>query len=222
MQTRQKRLYTYGVFWGAITFATGIATTLLTLPEGFSTDSVPDWKVATWVWLNAHEIPIAEEAVTGSIFSMRDLTFIEPNPELHMLRVVPLFLAAISGLLVVNTMNGVRNDSELLEYVVVAAGGYVIAGLSAIAISEAQPDIIMIVMLMAVIGGAAYIGSQVASSLPIPVFAVTSIGGVVGIGLFVMLGAGAVSSVAIPLAKYAAVGGIGAAVALWVGKNLDF
>lgn len=222
IQTRKKELYINGLLWGAIAFAMGIATTLLTLPKDLSFNNIPSWKVATWVWLNAHQIPVAEEAVTGSPLSMQNLSFIDPNPELHMLRVVPIFLSAMAGLLVVNTMNGARNDSELLEYVVVAAGGYVLAGLSAIVASEAQPGVIFIVGLMAILGAAAYFGSYIANSLPIPVFAVTSIGGLVGIGLFVMLGISVVSAVAIPLAKYAIVGAFGAAVALWVSKNLDF
>lgn len=221
MRRYRKRLYAYGLLWGILSFGAGIATTLLTLPDKFKVDAIPEWKMATWVWLNAHGVPIAEQAISGSVFDVGMVNLIRPNPELHMLRVVPLFLTTIATVLVVNGMKGARSDSQLLEYSIVAAGGYVIAGLTGIVLTEARPGIGMIFGLIVVLGLAAYLGSMVANSLPIPVFAVTSIGGIVAIGLFAILGIGAVLTVVKPLGKYAIAGGLAATVAVWVGNNVD-
>lgn len=195
--------------------------TLVTLPKEFQVESVPSWKMATWVWLNAYGVPIAKEAVTGSVFAMGTVNLIQPNPELHMLRVVPIFLTVMAGILVVNAMNGARSDSQLLEYTLVAAGGYVVAGLGAIILTEARPGIGLMLRLVAVLAVAAYLGSTIADKLPIPVFAVTSISGIVGIGLLAVLGASTVLTVAKPLGKYAIAGGIAAAIAVWVGNNIE-
>ena len=73
---------------------------------------------------------------------------------------------------------------------------------------------------MVVLGGALYVGSVIANRLPIPVFAVTTLSGLLGIGLFVFIAAGVVSAVAIPLAKYAVGGAVVATVALWVAEDL--
>lgn len=219
--SRRKELYSYGLIWGILSFITGIGTTLAVLPEKLKALEVASWKVATWVWLNAHGLPISEQAVSDSPLNTGQLTFIGPNPELHLLRVIPLFLAAITVLMVVNSMNGVKNDSQLLQYSVVGAGGYIFAGLLAIVVSGAQPGIVMIIAIMLVLAAAAYLGGRVAQQLPIPVFALTSIGGLVGIGLLVLFGAGAVLAIAIPLGKYAVAGALGGAVAVWIGKNID-
>lgn len=218
---RKKELYSYGIVWGVLTFVTGVGMTLAVLPEQLKAAEVASWKLATWVWLNAHGLPISEQAVSGSALSSGQLDFIGPIPELHLLRVIPLFLGAFAAVMVVNSMDGVRDDSQLLEYSIVGAGGYIFAGLIAIVLSEAQPGIILIIAIMGVLGAAAYLGGRVANRLHVPVFAVTSIGGIVGIGLLVLFGAGAVLSIAIPLGKYAIGGALGGAVAVWIGNNID-
>lgn len=138
-----------------------------------------------------------------------------------MLRVLPVFLVAIACLVVVNAVKGYRSDGELAELVVYSIGGYVTAGVLAIAISGARPNIVSLLLLLGVVGLAAYLGAMLANSLPIPIFAITSIGGLVGIGLLVLLGIGAVLEIAVPLAKYGVGGGLIALVAMWVSDNID-
>lgn len=217
----RKRLFSYGVLWGSLTFLAGIGITLATLPETFANVEVEGWRIATWIWLNAHGVGIDGMQVGGLNMAFQTVGFISNNPELHMLRVVPLLLAAICGLVVTATMGGASRDKHVLENSIVAVGGYVLAGLGAVVVSEARPGVGMIVVLILVLGGALYTGSLVANRLPIPVFAVTTLSGLLGIGLFVFLAAGVVSTVAIPLGKHAAAGGVVASVALWVASNLD-
>ena len=48
--------------------------------------------------------------------------FIQKTPELHLLRVLPVFLVTICGLLVVASMGGISKQRHILEDVVTAAG----------------------------------------------------------------------------------------------------
>lgn len=176
--------------------------------------------MAAWVWLNAHGVGIAGSKVGGLTMAMQNVEFISNNPELHALRVVPLFTSVLAVLLVTASMGGVSRDRHILENTVYGIAGYVVAGLGVVVVSEARPGITLIVVLLAVVLGALYIGSVMANSLPIPAFAVVGLGGLFGLGLFILFAAGAVLAVAVPLGKAALGGGVAAMVALWVATNI--
>lgn len=221
LPTTRKRQYTHGIFWGILAFFGGVGITLVTLPEQFTQSDIEQWRIATWIWLNAHGVGIDGAQVGGWDMAFQTVTFIESNPELHMLRIVPVLLAALAGLLVTASMGGARRDKHILENCVTASGGYVLASLGAIVVSGARPGVELIILLTITLAGGIYLGALLANQLPIPVFAVTTLGGLLGIGLFVFLAAGVVSTVAIPLGKHAVSGGILASMLLWVANNID-
>lgn len=217
----RKRLYSYAVLWGILTFIFGIGISLVTLPDSFDEIGIETWRIASWIWLNAHGVGIEGTQVGGLDMAFQTVNLVQDTPQLHMIRVVPVLLVAICGLLVTATMGGTTNDKHILENAVAAVGGYLLAGLTTVIISGARPGVGLVAGLVVVLAGALYVGSVVADRLPIPVFAVTSLSGIAGVGLFVLLAAGVVSTVVVPLGKHAIAGGVIATVGLWVSKNLD-
>jgi len=220
LTTAQRWQLRYGAIWGLGTFAGGILYTLAVLPESLRTADIASWKIASWVWLNAHGVGIAGQQVGGLGMLFQDVSFLRENPSISLLSSVPPLFALLTVLLVVISMGGVQRDRHILENAVAGVGGYLLAGLITVIVSGAQPGVGLIIGLVVVLGGAMYVGAAVASRLPIPVFAVTSLSGLLGIGLFLFIAAGVVSTVVLPLGRAALLGGVFGIAAVWVAVNI--
>lgn len=218
-QTTQQSVYAYALLWSGVAFGMGILLSWWELPAALVESDIESWKAATWVWLNAHGIGIAGEHVGGVEMMFQTVTFINDTPRLHLLRIVPIGLTAFTALLVAASMGKIR-AKYILENCVAAAIGYVFVGLGAIVVSDARPGVGMLVGVMVALAAAAYLGSMFANALPIPVFAITSLGALALIGLFAIGGAVAVGSVLMPLVQKAGIGVSFAAVVMWVASNL--
>lgn len=222
MRSLRRRQLQYGIQWGTLAFVVGIGIVWATLPADLKQASVETWRITTWVWVNAHGIGIAGSQVGGFSMAPKTVGFIQPNPKLHLLRILPLFLVTICGLLVNASMGGAHRDWHILENTLVATGGYVLTGLGAVLVSEARPGITMILFIIGVLGAALYSGALIARKLPIQAFAVTTMSSLVGVGLVAFVGIGVLSTVVIPLVKSVVGGMIVATVSLWLVNNFSW
>lgn len=218
-RTPQQSVLAYAILWSGVTFGAGILLTWWELPAEAVALDIPEWKLATWFWLNAHGIGIAGSQVGGVTMTFQSFNFTNEFPKLHLLSVFPIVFAATVSVLVTATMGRIR-EKYILENCASAAIGYTIVGLGAILVSEARPGIGLLIGVMLALGLAAYVGSVLANALPIPVLAVTSIGVLILIGLFAVGSLATLAAVLMPLGKKVAIGaGMGAA-ALWLASNL--
>lgn len=219
MRVRQRQLV-YGSIFGVATFLVGWAITYLLTPPEILT-GLPEWKATLWVFLSAHFISISGVQLGGMRTMFTKVDLIAQLPMLQSLRVVPVLITALGGIMMVEAVGYTRRFSYLLQNSGALLIGYLSAGLIAFVVSEAQPDVAMLVVLGVVIGGAAFIGGTVTQRLTgsIPVFAITSIGGIILIGLLIILGGFVILQSIAPLVAISVVGITVGAILAWIARN---
>lgn len=212
MRVRQRQL-TYGLAFGSSAFLAGLLVAILVTPQSVLS-GVARWKAATWVFFSAHFMPIQT-----AVFTRVDV--IAQVPALQSLRVVPILLTTAGGLATVLAVGYTPRFTHILQNSAAVIVGYVASGVVVFIASGARPGVALIVVGAAVIGAAAYIGATLTQSLTadLPVFAVTSLGGIVAIGLLVLVGGVAVLSAFLPLVGIAGAGAVVAAIVAWVARN---
>ncbi|MFW6436873.1 MAG: hypothetical protein ACOCYZ_04500 [Halococcoides sp.] len=220
MRVRQQQLK-YGAVFGLATFFVGWAITYVLTPPDLLIDT-SRWKVTLWVFLSAHFVSISGLQLGGlsSAFSQVDL--IAQEPMLRGLRAVPILLTALGGVMMVEAVNYTTRFKYLIQNSGALLTGYLSAGLLAVVVSGAQPSVAVIIVLAVLLAGGTYIGSTVTNRLTtgLPVFAVTSLGGVVLIGLLVVLGGLVVLQSIAPLIGVSLVGVTIGAVVAWTARNV--
>lgn len=220
MRVRQRQLL-YGTAFGVAGFLVGCLITHLVTPAGFLED-MPRWKVTVWVFLSAHFVPISGLQVGGLSAAFTRVDLVSQVPALQTLRVVPVLLTALGGLLVVEAVNYTTRLKHLIQNSGALLMGYLSTGILLFVVSEAQPGVSILLVLAAVLGGCAYLGGVVTQRITggVPVFAVTSVGGIVAIGLLVVLGGVVVLQAIAPLIGVSVVGVLAGALLAWIARNV--
>lgn len=220
MRIRQRQLL-YGTVFGLATFLVGWLITYVLTPSDLLTN-FPRWKVTLWVFLSAHFVSISGLQLGGLSSAFTQVDLITQIPTLRSLRVVPILLTALGGVMMVEAMNYTTRFKYLIQNSGALLTGYLAAGLLAFVISEAQPGVALIIVLAVLLAGGAYIGGTVTQRFTagVPVFAVTSLGGVVLIGLLVVLGGLVVLQSIAPLVGVSLVGVTVGAVLAWTARNV--
>ncbi|WP_430503629.1 hypothetical protein [Haloparvum sp. PAK95] len=219
MRVRQRQLV-YGSIIGASTFLVGWAATYLLTPADLLAE-YSRWKVTLWVYLSAHFVKISGIHVGGLGAAFTEVDLIKQLPLLHSLRVLPLLLTVLGGVLVVETVNYTERLWYLLQNSSSLLLGYLGAGLLAFVVSEAQPGVAAIVLVGGVLCSTLFIGATLAQYLTgnLPIFGVVSLGGVIGIGLLVIIGGVAVLQSVGPLLAVATTGTVLGAILAWLARN---
>lgn len=178
----------YGILWGASAFLVGLAATFLVAPPDLP--DVEKWRTAAWIFLNAHGIPIAGIRVLGFSGIGRSVNLIEATDQLRALYTLPPILITLAAVLTGDSLRYTTRAKYLVQNCAGAIAGYIGAALVTIVASGARPGVAFVILLGGLLGGGLFIGSTVANKLAggLPIFAVTSLGGLAAIGLAIILG----------------------------------
>lgn len=133
---------------------------------------------------------------------------------------MPVLMGIIGVLLTNSTVGGARSDREAVKIAALAAAGYSMAGVFAIAASDAFPLASGLLLVLVGLVAAIWLGSLLVGSMPIPFFGLATIGGLVGLGIVVLAGAGTVYAIVEPLFRASVIGSLLATATVWVASNI--
>lgn len=189
----------YGTLWGATAFLVGFAATFLVTPPDLL--DVEKWRTAAWIFLNANGAPVAGIRVLGLSGIGSNVNLIEATGQLRALYTLPPLLTAFAALLTADSLRYTTRPKYVLQNCSGAIAGYIGAALVTILVSGARPAVAIIILLAGLLGGGLFIGSTVANRLTggLPVFGVTTLGGLAIIGLAIVLGGIAVITALAPI-----------------------
>lgn len=202
---RQQRV---GAIWGVLAFAAGIAAAWWVVGAGGSTDR---FQHAVWLYLSSHYKsigPIGAEVVWQSYPRLGLVTGGDRGRIWYLIPVLMVALAAVGANI---SLGHTRNWKYMGENGAMVLLGYLPAALIGVVWSDAAPSlgwfiILVVGAFLALAVGSSAVGSATRGT---PVLGVTSLWGLVGIGLVLLLGGYLVIRLLLPVA---AVAGIGVAV----------
>lgn len=220
MRVRQRQIV-YGSAFGATTFLVGWAITVFLTPPDVLAE-LPRWKSSLWIYLSAHFVSISGLQLVGIGAAFVEVDLLSHFPQLQILRVMPIFLTTIGGLLMIEVVNYTTRFHHLIQNAGSLLIGYLSVGFLAFIVSGAQPGVAMLIVSGAILAAGAYIGGTVTQRLTgaVPVFAVISVGGVVLIGLLILLGGTAIVTAIGPMIAVSTLGVTIAAVLAYVSRNV--
>lgn len=209
----------YGTLWGATAFFVGlVATYLLTPPDVLD---VERGRTAAWLFLNANGIPISGTRVLGLSGIGTNVNLIEATDRLRALYLLPPLLTTLSAVLTGDSLRYTTRTKYVVQNCAGSIAGYVGAALLVILASGARPAIAIVILLAGLLGGGLFIGSAVASRLTgsLPVFGVTSLGGLAAIGLAVLLGGITVITALAPIVAISLAGTLAGSLLLLAARS---
>lgn len=209
----------YGTLWGAAAFLIGLGATYLVIPPDLL--DIEKWRTAAWFFLNANGIPIAGIRVSGLSGIGSNVNLIETTGQLRALYTLPPLLFTLSAVLTGDSLRYTTRPKYVVQNCAGAITGYIGAALVTVLASGARPVIAIIVLLAGLLGGGLFIGSTVADRLTggLPVFGVTTLGGLAAIGLAIILGGITVITALAPIFAIAFAGTLAATVLLLVVRS---
>jgi hypothetical protein len=218
MSIRRHQLL-YGSLWGAVAFSAGLLATFLVIPPGLL--DVEKWRTAAWLFLNANWIPIAGIRVMGISGIGTNVNVINATGQLRPLYALPPLLVTLAALLTGDSLGYTTRPWHVVQNCAGAIAGYLGAALITILASGARPAVAVVILLGGLLGGGLFIGSTVANRLTggLPVFGVTTLGGLAAIGLAVILGGATVITALAPLVALSLVGVFAATVLLLIVRS---
>ncbi len=213
MSIRRQQLQ-YGTFWGAVAFLVGLAATFLVTPSGLP--DVEKWRAAAWLFLNANGIPIAGIRILDIADFGSNVNIIDATGQLRALYTLPPFLVIIAAILTGDSLRYTTRPKYVLQNCAGNIIGYVGAALATILASGARPGVAIVILFAGLLGGGLFIGSTLANRLTggLPVFGVTTLGGLAAVGLAVILGGITVVTTLLPILIISLVGTFVATVLL--------
>lgn len=214
---RQQR---YGALWGAIAFGIGVAVAWHFLPE--SVGQSPDrFKRAIWLYLSSHYFAVGPIQVENLVSMFPRLGIVETGSRPDIWYVIPILSSALGAIGVNETLGRSSDHERILRNGALMFIGYIPIAVAGIVWSEATPSIGIFVVIVAVAFLALAVGSSVLGETTrgTPVFAVTSLWGLLGIGLLILLGGYVLVRILIPVAVAAAGGAILGSGVTYVARN---
>lgn len=209
----------YGTLWGASAFLVGPAATFLVVPPDLL--DVEKWRTAAWIFLNAHRFPIAGIRVLAFSGIGRDVNLIEASGQLRALYTLPPVLITFAAVLTGDSLRYTTRPKYVVQNCAGAIAGYIGAAHVTILASGARPAVTFVILLAGLLGGGLFVGSTVASRLTggLPVFGVTTLGGLAAIGLAIILGGITVITAIAPIFAIALAGTLAATTLLLVVRS---
>ncbi|WP_436934029.1 hypothetical protein [Halovenus marina] len=209
----------YGALWGAAAFLVGLSATYLVTPPDLL--DVEKWKTAAWLFLNANGVPIAGISVPGLSGISGNVNLIETTDQFRALYVLPPILVTFAAVLTGDSLRYTTRPKYVVQNCAGAMVGYIAAALLTILASDARPAVAVVILLGGLLGGGLFIGSTVANRLTggLPVFGVTTLGGLAAIGLAIILGGITVITALAPILAIT-VAGVLAATAILLAVRL--
>jgi hypothetical protein len=220
MNIRQRQ-YVYGGAWGLFALVVGYGSVLFTLPDELAQWSTETWRVAAWVYLSANSIPIAGTQVAGLSGFGKQYDLVAGTGVSPTIRAIPVLAVMLAAVLSTISIGYSTRPRHIFENSVVAGIGYFIATSALLFLSNARPGLAIILGIAAVITGAFWLGSRLLVGVAggVPILGITSISGIVGIGLAAMLVIAVAVSTLLPLVGIALGGSLVGAGLVTVARN---
>lgn len=188
----RRRQAVFGLIYGAGGFAVAWLLVFVLLPSNFLTQ-VPRWRAATLLLVNAHYLEITGLVALG----LGTADFIANTQALGYVRAVALLSIVLAGALTADAVGRTSQFKHYLENSAAALAGYLPALTGAIFATNARPAIQLILLLAVGLTVATYVGAGIAQKVTggLPIFAITSLGGLAAIGLLVLVAGSTVIAV---------------------------
>lgn len=199
---RQQRV---GAIWGVLAFAAGVATAWWVVGDGGSTDR---FQHAVWLYLSAHYKSIGPIGADVIWQSYPRLGLVTDGNQGRIWYVIPVLTVALAGGGVNISLGHTRNWKYMVENGAMVLIGYLPAALIGVVWSDAAPSlgwfiILVVGAFLALAVGSSAVGSATQGT---PVLGVTSLWGLAGIGVILLLGGYLVIRLLLPVAAFAAIG----------------
>lgn len=202
LSQRQQRV---GAIWGVIAFLGGAAATWWVVePNGEATRL----NRTLWLYLSAHYRPMGPLPVEAVVQSYPRLALVESGARPKVWYLIPVATSALGAAGANITLGRTHDWQKIAENSALVLLGYLPAALIGVVWSEAAPSL---GFFLIIVGGAFLalaVGSRAVGSATqgTPVLGVTSLWGLFGIGLLVLLGGFLVINLLLPIAVFALIG----------------
>ena len=213
-----ERRQRYGFLFGLGAFVLGWGLVYMVAPE--LTDGDTDrWLPVTWVYLSAHHIPISGLQTEG-LSAVGTAVNYKQEVGVPLASAIPVLALLVSAATTADIVGYTGRFDHLISNCLAPLYGYLPALFVAYVWSAANPTIAIFVAIVFLAGVALYLGSAVVGQLAqIPFFGVTTLFGVIGVGLVILL-AGASLLVALWRALLFCVGtALAGAVMMYAVRN---
>jgi|GEM_PF-1860018 len=181
-----ERRQRYGLLFGLAAFGVGWGLMYLLAPD-LSGDQTDRWLPVTWLHLSAHYIPISGLQTQGLSAVGTSVDF-KQQVGAPLAPAIPGLALLVSAAITADIVGYTERFDYLIKNCLGPLYGYLPALFVAYIWSAANPTIAIAVAVLLILGLALYLGSAVVGQLAqIPFFGVTTLFGVIAIGLVVLL-----------------------------------
>jgi len=188
-----------GAIWGSLAFGAGVAVAWLIV----SPESDPSrLKRAIWIYLSSHYVAIGPVKVEAVLNSLPRLGLVTRGERPELWYAIPVFVTAVAASGTNMALGRTSDPNLMLQNSILILVGYLPVALIAAVWSGAAGAVGWLLVIIAIAFLALVVGSQAVSSSTrgTPILAITSLGGLLGIGLIVLLGGWFVIRLLIPVA----------------------
>lgn len=212
---RQQRT---GAIWGALAFIAGVSVAWWLVEPGNETDRL---KVATWIFLSSHYVAIGPIEVDAILNNMPRLALVTRGGRSELWHAIPVFVTALAATGVNISLGRTKDPNLLIQNSAMVLIGYLPVALIAAVWSDATGAAGMLLVVIAGAFLALAVGSRAVSGTTqgTPVLAITSLGGLVVIGLIVLLGGWFIVRLLIPVAALAVAGVVLGTAVVYAARN---
>lgn len=195
-----------GAIWGAAAFLAGVGLAWWVLGPGASPDR---FNRAMWLYLSGHYATVGPISVAGLVEVLPRLGLVSAGQYSTVWHALPVLVVGLAAAGMNISMGYTLSPDYILRNSAAVLVGYLPSALIAIIWSGASGPVGTYLLVIAAGFFALAIGSRAIGGAlgGLPVFAVTSIGGLVLAGLLVLVGGLFVLELLLPVAIFAAGGG---------------
>lgn len=218
-RNRRKKLY-YALFSGIIAFVAGWAISTIVIPEA-PFPGTERWRSTLWIYLGAHGIPLSDVHLGGAGFNSTQPLELVENPSI--VKYIPLIVVGCAGAYTTHQISS-RKIKKTVSNALAAGSAYFLTGITAVILTDMQPGISMLLLIGGGIAAAAWIGSSFlrAATRGFPIFGVTSLGTLLGLGFLFVAGGFALLSVLYELVAISYAGAAIAGILIGTERSLRF
>jgi hypothetical protein len=211
----------FGLLFGMAAFATGLLLTHLITPSGFISGA-PRWQAVTWLYLNAHGVPIAasnfQQFAWGQSIGLMGRYQVPSS-----VTAIPILLSTIYVIVTIDAIGYTTRFKHILENGAYLLLGYVLASGAGVAVSGARPAVTLLIILFLGTGVAIYIGSIVVQNLTggLPFFGVVTLGTVLITGLVILIGGATIVLAFLPIVVIGGIGVLSGSILSYIARNVN-
>lgn len=208
----------YALFSAGVVFAAGWAISIILIEEG-SIDSVPRWRSTLWYFLTNHGIPLSTAYNTQSSVGVSSPLLATEEPSF--VRAIPVVATAVAGAYTSYKKSASRIKTAASN-ALTAGSAYFLITLLAVVLTDIQPDLSSLLLIGALIAGAAWLGSSFLGTFTrgIPIIGVASVGTIFALGFILIAGSAAIISILWELIAISYLGAAAGGVAVGAEKTV--